>query len=78
MRVNLRATRGLGLTLTPDLLPPCVCPHVHNKSSARGEHRPFEWGRRVCGGWSYAMGVARCGRSAVNMLAVCVVGTLWG
>ena len=39
----------------------------------RGEHRPFEWGRRVCGGLSSALGVARCGRSAG-----CVLCVLWG
>ena len=32
----------------------------------------FEWGRRVCGGLSSALGVARCGRSAG-----CVLCVLW-
>jgi len=32
--------------------------------SERGEHCPIEWGRRVRGGLSSALGVARCGRSA--------------
>jgi len=34
--------------------------------------RPFEWGRRVCGFFSSALGVARCGRSAG-----CVLCGLW-
>jgi len=40
--------------------------------SERGEHRPFEWGRRVCGDLSSALGVARCGHSAG-----CVLCVLW-
>ena len=37
-----------------------------------GEHRPIEWGRRVCRGLSSTLGVARCGRSAG-----CVLCALW-
>jgi len=40
--------------------------------SERGEHRPFEWGQRVCGGVSSTLGVAQCGRSAG-----CVLCVLW-
>jgi len=45
--------------------------HAPHREDARYDifHRPFEWGRRVCEGLSSAMGVARCGRSAV-----CAVG----
>ena len=43
------------------------------EAQERGEHRPIEWGRRVCGGLSSALGVARCGRSAG-----CVLCVLWG
>jgi len=55
--------------------------------SERGEHRPIERGRRVCGFCLLPWGVARCGRSAGRVLcalwavlaAVCVGGgTLWG
>jgi len=40
--------------------------------SERGEHRPIEWGRRVCRNLSSPLGVARCGRSAG-----CVLCALW-
>ena len=49
----------------------------------RFEHRPVEWGRRVCVGFVFYPGVARCGRSAgcmlcalwaVSLLCVCVWG----
>jgi len=46
--------------------------HPRSGPSKTGEHGPFEWGRRVCGGLSSALGVARCGRSAG-----CVLCVLW-
>jgi len=42
------------------------------RPSERGEHRPTKWGRRVCGGLSFTLGVARRGRSAG-----CVLCALW-
>ena len=48
-----------------------------------GEHGPIEWGRRVCGVFSYTLGVARYSRSAGARCGpcrlLCVGGcTLWG
>jgi len=42
--------------------------------------RPFEWGRRVCGGLSSALGVVRCGRSAGCVLCVlwAISAAVWG
>ena len=64
----------------------CLCADPGSGPSERGDHTQIEWGRRVCGGVSSALGVARCGRSAGGVLcvlwgmsaAVCVGGTLWG
>jgi len=42
----------------------CLCADPGSGPSEMGEHRPIEWGRRVCGGLSSTLGVARCGRSA--------------
>jgi len=69
---RLRYKRPLGLSLTQEqrytLL---ILGHgEHYGPPERGEHRPFEWGRRVCGGLSSALGVARCGRSAGCVLCV--------
>jgi len=52
----------------------------HPSTSERGGHRPFEWGRRVCGGLSSALGVVRCGRSAGCVLCVlwAISAAVWG
>ena len=39
----------------------CLCADPGTGPYERGEHRPIEWGRRVCGGWSSTRRVARCG-----------------
>ena len=57
---------GIGLAFT------CLCAEPGSGPSERGEHRPFEWGRCVCGGLSSALGVVRCGCSAG-----CVLCVLW-
>ena len=54
----------------------CLCAEPGSGPSERGEHRPFEWGRRVCGGLSSALGVARCGRS--DGCVLCAVGHVGG
>jgi len=64
-----------------------LCADPGSGPSERSEHRPIEWGRRVCRGLSFTLGVARCGRTAGCVLcalwAVSAAvlggwGTLWG
>ena len=57
-----------------------LCAEPGSGPSERGEHRPFEWGRRVCGGLSSALGVVRCGRSAGWVLCVlwAISAAVWG
>jgi len=58
-----RGRRQRRLGAPPDTRPtfPCV-----------GEHRPVEWGRRVCEGLSSTLRGSRCGGSAS-----CVLCALW-
>jgi len=57
----------------------CEC-RCEDMCNSRGEHRPFEWGRRVGGGLSSALGVVRCGRSAGCVLCVlwAISAAVWG
>jgi len=58
----------------------CLCAEPGSGPSERGEHRPFEWGRCVCGGLSSALGVVQCGCSAGCVLCVlwAISAAVWG
>jgi len=58
----------------------CLCAGPGSGPSERGEHRPFEWGRCVCGGLSSALGVVQCGCSAGCVLCVlwAISAAVWG
>ena len=57
-----------------------IIPKYMMTASERGEHRPIGWGRRVCGGLSSTLGVARCGRSAGCVLCLlwAISAAVWG
>jgi len=65
----------IGAVWTGEAAFTCLCADPGSGPSERGEHRPFEWGRRICGGLSSALGVAWCGRSAGCVL--CVLWAMW-
>jgi len=59
----------------------CLCAEPGSGPSERGEHRPFEWGRRVCGGFVFCPGGSAawpqcwlCAVFAVGHISCCVGG----